>query len=106
MKNLKIIYKGYFNKSWTFVQQRCYIRYNHVTGGNPQLPQMCFYNLVEDLSNFGYVFTPLSTIVYIVYRFLHRLDTLTRTGLSPFPCLKKFLEVVLAFLLQKVHPLR
>src|SRR5438046_4027042 len=30
----------------------------------------------------------------------------TATGLSPFYCLKKFFEVVLAFLLQKVHPLR
>src|SRR5438045_3571552 len=27
----------------------------------------------------------------------------TATGLSPFYCLKKFFEVVLAFLLQKVH---
>jgi len=50
LTTLEIIHKGYLNKSWTFVQQRCYIRYNHVTGGNPQLPQMCFYNLVEDLS--------------------------------------------------------
>ena len=42
---LEIIHEGYLDKSWTFVQQRCYIRYNHVTGGNLQLPQMCFYNV-------------------------------------------------------------